>query len=373
MKRCHAIVGVVAAAGGMLLLVTGGARAADAPPASRTAKQTPAKHDAAKAAPGPAAPAAAPPVTQEEVKTAFEAANYAQAIQLASRALAVKGKAAADYDRYELLMLRGESQLRLKQLKAAADTFGAAVKETKDDNDAAKARAIQYVLRAAKGTTVTRKVAKKGETVKSADLLKPEERENAFKIVYDDLRAGMDPKIKEAMKARTIPPIADVFNSLGELHDLEVAGTGTDSELAATRQELSDRAQKLMTKELDRMKKDVDAIKVSASEIVRESYGSTSSTGTNTRSVTNRVNGAAAANGTVYNPNDTIEVRTIRRGLSDRDRTDLKKAVDTCEKIVKTADSLARVSDGKTAGVDAVIEQAKDVGRDATRVLNAKY
>jgi hypothetical protein len=348
MKRCHAIVGVVAAAGGMLLLATGGARAADAPPASRTGKQPPAKHDAAKSAPGPAAPAAAPPVTQEEVKTAFEAANYAQAIQLASRALAVKGK-------------------------AAADTFGAAVKETKDDNDAAKARAIQYVLRAAKGTTVTRKVAKKGETVKSADLLKPEERENAFKIVYDDLRAGMDPKIKEAMKARTIPPIADVFNSLGELHDLEVAGTGTDSELAATRQELSDRAQKLMTKELDRMKKDVDAIKVSASEIVRESYGSTSSTGTNTRSVTNRVNGAAAANGTVYNPNDTIEVRTIRRGLSDRDRTDLKKAVDTCEKIVKTADSLARVSDGKTAGVDAVIEQAKDVGRDATRVLNAKY
>ena len=56
--------------------------------------------------------------TVSDIRDALDEGEHPRALQLASRALAAKGEAAKGYDRYELLVLKGETQLRMKQAAA---------------------------------------------------------------------------------------------------------------------------------------------------------------------------------------------------------------------------------------------------------------
>jgi hypothetical protein len=293
--------------------------------------------------------------SQEEIKAAFDAGEYRKTIQLATRALVLKPgtSAAAAYDRYELLMMRGEAYLHLKQNRSAGDSFAQAAKETKDDQQAAVARAMQRTLKEARGTTVQRrgKSAVPG-TPDTADLLQPDQREAAFRIVYDNLKDSVEPKVKAASDAHTLPPIIDALTVLADLDDLAKAGAGGDSDLAASRQELGDRAHDLIARELDRMEKDVAEIKRSAETVVEQrSYATTS-----------------LQTGAGYD-----QYLSIRRGLTNKDRTDLKDVMKTCEKIIPAAETIAKAASGSSKGADEIVNRTKDVGRAAQRVLDAKY
>src|SRR3712207_2633533 len=105
-----------------LISVAGAEPSTDAPKRSPAQDAAPAKADAA----APASP------SQADIQRAYEAKDYQQVVQLVSKVLPLKGKAAVAYDRYELLMLKGEAHLQLKQPKAAGDAFAAAAKETDD-------------------------------------------------------------------------------------------------------------------------------------------------------------------------------------------------------------------------------------------------
>ena len=90
---------------------------------------------------GPATRAADPLAATAAARAAFDAGDYPAAVGLAAKLLALKGDAAAGYDRHELFVLKGEGHLRLKQFKNAADAFAAAARNTNDDVLAATARA----------------------------------------------------------------------------------------------------------------------------------------------------------------------------------------------------------------------------------------
>ena len=170
------------------------ADAADAPEAAREAA-APAKKAAPRAAKGeaaaaPAAAAAADDArpTPEEIQKTFDAGDYKGTLQQVSRVIKLKGDAAAGYDLYTLWMLKGESHLQLKQLKQAGEAFGFAAKATKEDAEAAKARATQRMLAEAKAYAVKRQALRRGEKPQSADILDPAQREQAFRILYEDAR-----------------------------------------------------------------------------------------------------------------------------------------------------------------------------------------
>jgi hypothetical protein len=269
------------------------------------------------------------------------------------------GAAAATpaYDRYELLTLRGESYLQLNQNQSAADSFAMAARETNDDARAAAARAMQRMIREARGSIVQRKsksAASSPDAPASADLLKPEAREAAFRIVYENLRDAATPKIKAASEARTLPPIIDALAVLADLDDLAQAGGGGggDTNLAASRAELGERGRDLIARELDRMEKDVAEIKRSAETVVEQ------------RSIAVQ----SLATGAGYD-----KYLSIRRGLTDNDRGDLKDVMKTCERIIPAAGQLARSTSGAAKNADELVNRTTEIGRSAQRVLDATY
>src|SRR5688500_1419433 len=68
---------------------------------------------AAEDAPDAAPRAANAPISTEDIKAAYEKGDYQETLRLLGRVLALKGKAADPYDRYELLLMRAESHLKL--------------------------------------------------------------------------------------------------------------------------------------------------------------------------------------------------------------------------------------------------------------------
>jgi hypothetical protein len=190
-------------------------------------------------------------------------------------------------------------------------------------------------------------------TPSTADLHKPDERETAFRIVYDNLRDAAAPKVKAATDARALPPIVEALSAIADLDDLAQAGAGGgDSDLAASRQELGDRGRDLIARELDRMEKDVAEIKKSAETVVEQ------------RSIA--VNSLATGAG--YD-----KYLSIRRGLTDKDRADLKDVMKTCERVIPAAEQLAKSVSGSAKNADELVNRSKAVGREAQRVLDAKY
>ena len=300
---------------------------------------------------------AAPPAgrfpTPEEIHKTFDAKDYAGTLERITRVLPLKGDAGKAYDRYALLMLKGEAHLQLKQFKSAGDAFAAAAKETDEPEKAAVARATQRVVRESKAGRVQRRVPKRDAKLMSADLLDPDQRDNAFGIAYDDARAAAEPKVKAATRARTLEEIEAALKVLSELHDLELAATGGDAEHLATRQELHDRATKLIDRELERMQRDVVDIRDNANQIVREKI-------IETTSLTGR------------NP-DSTSLLTVRRGLSREDKSRLGAIMLDCKRAIETSKSLAKSTTGSEDDADALVARATEVGRLAERVLRAKY
>lgn len=316
-----------------------------------------------KAAPAPAAGAddarAESLPTEEEIRQAFEGGDYKGALQRLSRVVNLKGGAGAAYDRYTLLMLKGESHLRLKQLKPAGEAFAAAARETDDEMQAAAARATQRLLAEARAFQIKRRVPAKGKKVQTADVLDPDQREAALRILYEDVRAVTRPKLEAALRARKLPPIAEALKLAEGLRDLELAATGGDADLNELRDDLSARARTLMSKALDRLAKDVDELKESANQLVERRrrrtthFGGSPTTG----------GGFAAGE----------EVLTKRRGLHDTDAEDLREIMQTCRQIIEAAESLAQAEGGDPDEAEELIDRASAIGRSANRVLNDRY
>src|SRR5688572_20301841 len=126
--------------------------AAQKPPAAR-----PAPNAAAK--PG----AAAAKATAEEIKALMDEGKHREALQKLSRALALKGDAAKQYDRHELLRAKAEAHLNIKDTAAAASAFAAAAKEAPDDASRAQDKASEIVVKRSKNLVFTPKPSKKGD------------------------------------------------------------------------------------------------------------------------------------------------------------------------------------------------------------------
>src|SRR5207302_4158877 len=93
----------------------------------------------------PAAPAEAL-ATSDELRQLFKDKQYQPLLQKLQRVLLLKGDAAKPYDRCELLMLKGETHLQLKEQSLAATSYAEAVKAIDAQTDAKEAASAQATV-----------------------------------------------------------------------------------------------------------------------------------------------------------------------------------------------------------------------------------
>lgn len=286
--------------------------------------------------------------TVEEIQALFDKGEFNETLKQLSRLLSLKGKAAQGMDRYTLLMLRGESHLRLKANSAATKALAEAAKAAPDDEAKAKARALSILIKRSKNLQFTPKVAAGGKAAASAiDITDLERRPDAFSALYEGERAAMKPALTAADKAKTLPPIAKAMKAAAELRDLELAATGKDDETARALDRLVQRAAKLMAKGLDDAARRTEAIAHRANQLIE---------------VTEPTN-----NGT--------RRRTLRRGLDSDESRELKNIVETCRKVFESSKELAE-GFGREDDIERFTdlqEQAEDVGRRAQDVRLDDY
>lgn len=286
--------------------------------------------------------------TADEIQALFDKGDHSETLKQLSRLLSLKGKAAQGMDRYTLLMLRGESHLRLKANSAATKALAEAAKAAPDDESAAKARALAILIKRSKNLQFTPKVAAGGKAASGGiDITDLERRPDAFNALYEGERAALKPALTAADKAKTLPPIAKAMKAAAELRDLELAAIGKDDETGGALDRLVQRAAKLMAKGLDDAARRTEAIADRANQLIE---------------VTERTNHG-------------IRRRTRRRGVNSDELRELNYIVETCRKVFESSKELAE-GFGRGDDVDRFAdlqEQAEDVGQRAQDVRLDDY
>ena len=338
-----------------LLIVLGTAGAVPAPaPRGQNAKPQAAGGGNANALPTP-----------EEIHGSFESGNYKETLQKLSRVLALKGDAARGYDRHDLLRLKAETQLKLKDVTGGAATFEQAAREAPDDRARAVDVATAMVIKRSKNLSFTPSAKRAAKGAGNAagndkgadksgpvDLSDPEKRKDAFALMLAEQKDEVAPKLKAAQNAKTLQPVIDALQAAGGLRTLELAATGEDAQVSGMTKDLAGRAEKMMADAIKDMTDTVKQIEESANRL-QESFAPVRSPG---------------VAGGVY-----AERSYKKRGLMTPDVRDLKRVISDCKKLVPTSRELAeKLGDSgevfKQVGKDAV-----EVGNKADEVLRADY
>jgi hypothetical protein len=304
-------------------------------------------------APRPAAPAAAvaeamPSV--KDVRAALDRGDGAEALRLVSRLLPIRGKAAQQYDRYELLSLKAEAHLRLKAGDAAAQSFKLAAEQTEEREKAAVARATEQLIRRSRGLAFTPRHAAKGQAAKldPIDIVDPETRKSAMRAMFADDMAELAPKVRAAKLGTTLPPALKAMQAARELATLELAANGSADQVNGVVEELKQSCKDLLARAMERTTKRVDQITQMANdpEFVRQVFP-------------NPLGGFE------------VEVAERRRGLKRQDISQLKALADTCDEVAVGGKAIAKAAGAEESEFEDLVEAAGDLRMHIRRMLRA--
>ena len=237
------------------------------------------------AAPAPAraqlaaAPASARPVSLEDVRADFDKGEFRAAATKADKVLFAAGSVPRDAQRpdpqrYELLMLKGESLVHLHDKFGAVTAFKAAGKVAGDVQQLAAARANALVVQRSSGGKFTPRYGG-GSGNGRIDIVPPESRKEAMAALRDELTAVNQPQIDAALRGEQLPAIERAFPAAADVYCLElfVGGGGyarADGSAGDAARELGRHAFELMTAEVSRCGARVDQL----NQIANSSGGS---------------------------------------------------------------------------------------------------
>src|SRR5437868_6583702 len=74
------------------------------------------------------------PASTQPIQQMLDDKKYVEVLKETQRILRLKGPAAEAYNKADVLMLRGEAQVQLKQMQPAIESLKQAVKESTDGN-----------------------------------------------------------------------------------------------------------------------------------------------------------------------------------------------------------------------------------------------
>lgn len=299
---------------------------------------------------GPAPATAPAPPSMEEIHTRFELGDYDAVLRSLNHLLSLGGKAAEGYDKHELLTLRGETHLRMKQTDAAVNAFRQAAKATDDPQKSAVDLATEILIRRSKQSEYTPKAATAGQKPVAMSIIEPEKRKLAFRALFNDEWAAVAPSLKSAKASDSLVVIASAVKTIQsrQLDMLDTVANGNDDQTKQAVNGLRDHAAELMSKALEKLGKHEQEIASLANEIVHQQV---------------MTNGP-------YGRQPTDMPR--RRGLQGNDRQELQGIANSATQIGVAAREIVGGLGDKTAA-DDLAEQANDVVQRAKRALDADY
>ena len=208
------------------------------------------------------------PQTSEQIKQLYTDGKYKDVIMQISKALSMKGPDAAQYDKHDLLLLKGEASLRTKSKSAAADAFKQAATAATEPNDIAIASATAELVKQSNGALKyqPKTKASKDDKPQPIDIVEPDSRKLAFAAMQTDMVAVAKPKVDAALKSTSLSEVAQEAKdpNLLAVRSVEIAATGSDTESKQMLSDLGHHAYAMMDAPLDklleRVKKDIDAV-----------------------------------------------------------------------------------------------------------------
>jgi hypothetical protein len=279
--------------------------------------------------------------TTAELHQMRDAGQYRICLQQIARVLRLTD-AGKGYDRYDLLLLRGDCLLHLEDPATAQLAYAAAAKSPVPEQ-AREARAIAFLLQRSTGMTYSPKGA--GEAADGINLASKEGRTKALRaLLQDELRAN-EADFRSAAAAENLVPIQDALPKLRDLYAVERAATGGDAKLRPTLEAIAGRARTLIERELDLTDQSVGALERRAGQTVD-----------------------VAGGGWWWG-------RYARRGLHTRDRRRLRDLIDYLQRIeeaVKLGHQLAVSFDGDATVWDPLVARSSKAVRHAQDVLDAE-
>ncbi len=187
--------------------------------------------------------------THDEILNFLDAGLYADTLSGLDRTLALTGAAAAGIDRYEMLMLRAECLIQMKDRQRALTALEAAAKGVGEDRIPSSAIALAAILRrSVNGQYLS------VETKKPVPMMDFRDRKAAFDALWADEKAAMARAVAGAQSAG-LPAIIDAGRSLVVARAADYMSTGNSDEVQSARKGLAQRAAKLLH---DELQKDAD-------------------------------------------------------------------------------------------------------------------
>jgi hypothetical protein len=295
----------------------------------------------------------------DDLHKQFDTKQYQPLLQNLARVLQLKGTAAQPYDRVDLLMLRGEALLQLKQQASAVEAFDAAAKEAtsmqpnvvRKPDEVAMARSMSMLVHQSRNFNYTPKMVAAGTKPQPISLLDLSKRPQAFRALLTDALMEITPKAKAAGRSQTLAPIIAIVRSLGDLRALELTATKETKQSDQLLADLGEQAYKLMDAEIKRIGPAVDKISANAHSQIR-------------RVVFARSGGTNTISSTTYS----------YRGLYYNDQQDLKTVISTCELVLNASRDFGEATTGKLATqFTTLAADAQKVGNKALQTLNDDY
>jgi len=296
------------------------------------------------AAPVIGATSSPPAPTTQEMQGLLDSGQYNDVLRDVAHALALGGREGQAYEKYDLLILRGETQLRLKQSAPAALAFKQATGQTVDMQKAAVASAMDLLIRRSPQFQYTPRKVATGVKPAPIPITDPQNRKLALAALYDDELAAAGEALAEGKKAVSLPQIAAAVKAIQShsLVALDRTVHGNVDDIQRATGDLKARTKDLITKALDQMSKQTKEIADHADQM-------------------NRIPSMRAGQP------DTMQ----RRGLQGSDRQNLQGIVQGCKQIAGAARELMGALSDTPADADTLVQQANDVLQKAEQAIKA--
>ncbi|HZN67752.1 MAG TPA: hypothetical protein VFB66_20870 [Tepidisphaeraceae bacterium] len=200
-----------------------------------------------------AAAQSSPPRGLEDARADFDAGDYPACLRKVASQLSSNTVKRDSPERHDLLMLRGECLVRLKQRTPAAEAFEKAAAVTKGRGDlprTANATALAALVKASPDLKYTPKARSGGPAI---DVANPETRREAMAALFEDLKAQLAPDVEKALQDKSLTSTQRRLKQFWELYAVEFAATGTATSTERTLQDVGGHARNLIADELDRL------------------------------------------------------------------------------------------------------------------------
>jgi hypothetical protein len=218
---------------------------------------------------------AAPPdlPSADSLQSMVDEGNYRAAIPQLDRIIALKGDAAAQYDRFHVIMLEVECRLQLHQKDALAVKIKLAKEEattTHNIDDLGEICSLELLIKAAHGDTY---VPATGDDKTKFNILDRRSRDAAAPYLYADSMSALKEEGWESKSAMSLAPLLDISERFAGIRALDHKVKKDTSETDALGTEYAGTAAKLITNYLVQCDHEIDRTVDRAQEMDRVRNG----------------------------------------------------------------------------------------------------